>query len=245
MFKYSSTDCIILPIALLIIIAIAFLLKSLLKTPKKINVVFIVLSIVLLCLETSKQLFYIITNSYTYYQLPIHFCSIFIFIYPLSYFFGEKCSKIFKPMSFAFSALVVIMLYINPYSIIGNATSNIFGSFFKFHTFTHHHIIVLYFVLTLVLNNYSPRLIDCLYNIAGIIFYASFAIPCAYKFNANYVNILYSPISLLEDFRLTFGQVCYTILLFLLGIIAACSITIIYYFAKKIFNKKQMKKLES
>ncbi len=246
MLNWTDSEKLVLPITLLIIVAISVVIFLLVrkKSAKIKRIPFIVIACLIISLEISKQIFYISTNNYSYFILPIHFCSLVIFTYPLAYFWKNenRVNKFFKSVSFSFSAIIVTLLYVYPTSLIGASTQNIIKDFPSFHTFTFHHLVVLFFVLSLFIRDYRPKLKDCFNNFIGVAFYASYAVPIAFHFNTNYVNILYSYWEPFEKFRLWAGQVWYDICLFLLGCLGLCLITILYYYFVKLCDYVSAKK---
>ena len=68
-------------------------------------------------------------------------------------------------------------------------------------------------MLTVALGLFRP----CIRDVLGVgllgVLYAAVAIPLSYKLNTNYCNYLKSVIPFMEDIRLSYGQIPYTILL--------------------------------
>ncbi len=244
MFNYSISQRTIMPIALLVMILISiglrFLLKN--KSDNVKNIPLTVIAFMLLGLEIGKQVYYIFFVEYITYALPFHFCTLVIFVIIFTQIFGKKLNAFFKPIAFSFSGLVTFMLYIAPTSLIGNSLDNLFLNYYTFHTFAFHHLVVLYFILTICLGTYSPKLTDCVKNVGGIIFYGLYAVPIAFKLNTNYVNILKSTIGFLENFRLTYGQFVYDAIWFLFCSICASLICIAYYYILKLIGFIKNKK---
>ncbi len=162
MFNYSESQKIIMPIALIIMVILGvsfhFLLRT--KSEKIKNAPLTVIAFLLLVLEICKQIYYIFFVEYVTYALPLHFCTLVIFVIIFAQIPSKKIVDFFKPIAFSFSGLVAFMLYISPTSLIGNSTDNVFLNYYTFHTFTFHHLVVLYFILTLTLNTYTPKLTD-------------------------------------------------------------------------------------
>lgn len=242
MFKWNGDDAIVLPIALAIIILSATLYSIFLSKNERLRRLPLrCLAVLIVLLEISKQLVYIFWVPYNNYALPLHFCSTFIWLMPLAQFTRGKAAKFFKPMPFVYSFFVVILLYAYPRVLLGNATSKIFGDFFTSHTLLFHHTIVAYCVFSIALKDFTPCKSDIFSLVAGILFYAIYAVPAAYALNVNYVNILQSDFPPLEALRLNagkvgyvFGQTVYNIILFAVSVLSALGIwAIIFFFAKK------------
>lgn len=237
MFNYTLKEAILLPSLLIVYIVLGLVLRKVLKTGKSRRIVFIIIGALLVALEIAKQVYCSIATDYDYYKLPLHFCSLYIVLYPLSHWFNEKCSKIFKPMAFVYSIMGAVLLYAFPHSLLGDTTQNIFGSFVNFHGFVFHQFIPLYLVFSICFNDYKASFLDCVPCSIGILVYASYAIPCAYYFNVNYVNILYSTIPFVEKIRIAVGQPVYLILLASAGILASCVIVVLTVLIQRIIKK--------
>ena len=159
MFQYSSAESFWLPIMLVIIIVVCLCLGLILKNkPEKIKrIPLIIIAIILLILEVVKQLYNAFNGSYSTWIIPLHFCSMFVFLIPLAEFFNGKIRDMSQALAFTCSFMFVALFYFQPSGVLGNATSNVFGSFNSFHTFVYHHLIILYFGLTISLNLYKPK----------------------------------------------------------------------------------------
>lgn len=243
MFTWSKTDAILIPLMLAVFIVVALVLRFLLRNKgqfiKKIPLQIITLVVVVI--EVAKQIYYHNNSEFTYYVLPIHFCSLFMVLMPLSQFCGNKAGSFFKPMTFVYSSLVFILVLANPNALIGQSTSDIFGSFHNIHTFIFHFSVIAYFIFSIALGDYQPKLKHCMNVSFGIVIYAAYAIPCAYHLQTNYVNILYCYFEPLEKFRLWAGQVWYNVVLFLIGVASACFICILSY----LINRSYLRLLEN
>ncbi len=247
MFIWSKSDILVLPIALLTIILITTLLWFVLhnKTEKIRKIPLIVITCLMLLLELIKQIKAIV-DGYDYYTLPLHFCSLFIYFFPLSVFAKGKLQQFGKTMSFVCSLWLFLLFYVNPDSIIGNATQNLFASFGTFHTFFYHHLAMLYLPVGLslkLLNLYKESLIHVL---IGLMLYAIIAVPVAHLTGANYCNILVSNIGFMESLRQNAGQIIYTAILFMIGLMGgmlACFVNFMLNLSSyKLKRKKCLKK---
>lgn len=219
MFEWTKADLIVLPIALVLIVLLSILICFLTRNKSKLvkQIPLMTISVALLILEIVKQAIYI-QRGYDLWAIPLHFCSLFLYFFPLASFFFGKVGDFGKTMSFVCGALFLALFYINPDSVIGNACANIFSSFLTFHTFIYHHFIILFFLIMLISKLYQPSKLDFLFAFLGVTLYAVFAIPVAHVLDVNFCSILTSVIPFMEELRLTAGQVFYTIILYLFGV---------------------------
>lgn len=232
---------------LLIFTALAVGLHFLLRKKKqfKRRIPLQIITLIVVIIEIVKQIYYHDNPDFTYYVLPLHFCSLFMVLMPLSQFFGNKVGNIFKPMTFVYSCLVFILVLANPNALIGQSTSDILGSFHNIHTFVFHFSVIAYFIFSIALGDYQPKFRHCINVSCGIAVYASYAIPCSYHLQTNYVNILYCYFEPLENFRLWAGQVWYNVVLFLIGIAGACCICVITCLINKAYLRLKNKEAEA
>lgn len=249
MFKWTRSDVIVLPLVLLGLILLALAARFLLRKKegwiKRIPLILI--SLLVLGLEIAKQCLYAGKPDFNFYVLPLHFCSLFVVLFPLSQLLGERVGSVFKPMAFCYAVAVMALTYANPLGLIGTSTGDVFGSFQNFHTFFFHHAVIAYVLFTIALNDYKPKFRDCINVAGGVVLYVCYAAPCAYMLNSNYANILFSQFEPLEDFRLYAGQIWYNVVLFMIGIASMVLICVIYNLIYKAIHKhilnKQTKKI--
>lgn len=239
MLNYTKAELIVLPVALIVIVAITvglyFLLKN--KSENIRRIPLIVIAATILVLEVVKQIINI-CEGYSLWAIPLHFCSLFLFFFAFASFFKGKFAEFGKTMSFVCGTLFLLLFYINPTSIIGDSCKNIFASFSSFHTFIYHHFIILFYFIMLSLGLYQPTKMSLLHPIIGICGYAAIAIPMAYALNVNFCNILTSNIPFMETFRVACGQVAYLALM----IIFACGVGCLAVYVMLLINKKIKRK---
>jgi hypothetical protein len=195
------------------------------------------IALLILLLEVMKQIRNI-AKGFDPWALPFHFCSMFVFFFPLAQFGNEKMQKIFKPTAFSCAIAMMIGFYISPISIIGHACNNVLLSFNSFHTFTFHHLVILYFFLSIFLKNYKPTKYDFKYVAYSMLGYSLIGTTLAYMLNTNYCNFLYGTIDFLEIIRMFSGQSVFTMII-LLGIIGGP--TLLSYINYLIYSIKNFK----
>lgn len=236
----TKEEWLILGLVLLAIIGIAIGLGfALRKKDEKIRrIPLIVITIVLVVLEIIKQTTSII-DGYSMWSFPLHFCSTYFIWFSLANFTRGKFQKAMQCVAFVASFYLLVLFYFDPTSIIGSSTTAVFASFYNFHTFVFHHLVLLYFFLTITLKmvDFKPKY--CLHFSISMAIYYCIAVIFANIFSVNYMNILHSSIGFMENFRLACGQIIYNIALGLLTVfVGTIIILILHLILKKIKEKK-------
>lgn len=210
--EWSVYDKQVLPVVFLYIVLASLALGLLLRrcSPRVRAIPMALVALALLFIEIVKQRWNLL-GEFTYYNLPLHYCSMFIPVYLLAELGGVRLARIFRPIGVYMSFVVTVGMYLLPNAIIGSGCE-LFGQTFKAtHTMLMHHFVVAYLILSIALRLYRPRLRDALYAGAVGIAYVALALPLAYRFDANYCNFLESVVPAIEYIRTEFGQVVYTV----------------------------------
>lgn len=250
MFQWSKEDGIVLPLMLVGMIGITVLLWFLLrkKEEKYRKIPLMVITIIILVLEVIKQIKNAVDGTYSTWTIPLHFCSLFLYFFPLAVFCKGKVGQFGKVMSFVTSLWLFALFYIRPDTIINNSAANPFASFGMFHTFIYHHLALLFFMVSVALKFYDIKYKDFIYVVIGFTIYAAIGLTVAHLTGTNYCNMLQNNFEPLENFRLQFGQVPYTILMYLGGVAGGIAGCLIYIGFDKLFkfvkNKKTKEKNE-
>lgn len=238
-WQYNSTGKHVMVGTLLLIVSISVLLGLLLhkKEDKYKKIPLIIITVLMLGFELAKQIINI-KNGYDYNVIPLHFCSLFLYFFPLAVFTKGKLKDFGLVMSLVCTAWMTILLYINPEPIIGKSPENVFATFSNVHTFVHHHLAVAFLFVSLALNVYNINKWSYLYVVLGISLYAVVAIPAAHATGVSFCNLLDSNIDFMENFRQNFGQVIYTIAMWLIGVGGGFVIIGTHHAASTIVRKK-------
>lgn len=232
---YSEYDIIILPAVLFCIVSVSVCLSLVLRNKREwvVNIPFVTIAVLLLVLEVMKQLENVMTD-FSYYALPFHYCSLFLITIPLAELGGKRLSSVFRPLAFNMSFIVSVGIYLFPGGILGNA-SELFGKdFFHTHSFIFHHLIILYFVLSVFMKRYRPRLCDGVSMLTMGMIFVAVAIPVSYIFDTNYANFLSSAVPPLEKIRLCLGQTVYTSIIAIAHTVGTLLCSVIYYYLYKL-----------
>lgn len=236
---WTNDEKYILPLVLGVIVVISLVLYLLLrnKSNKIKNIPLVVITLTMLILEVVKQVI-AFKEGYSTWTIPLHFCSLFLYFYPLATLTKGKLKDFGVTMAFVSSCLMTALFYFNPSSIISESASNIFGSFSNFHTFTYHHLVMLFLFTGLALNMFNVSKKSFIHILIGFTIYALVAIPLAHLLDTNYCNILTSNIGFMENLRLSVGQIIYTIVMFLFAISASFVLILIKLGINKIKRRK-------
>lgn len=145
--------------SILIMAAVALILgKCLAKRSERIRMLpFQFLAVFLFALEIFKQL-KSFSQGYDLYHIPLHFCSLFVFMLPLMSFYHGKYKNGVRAITVGLCAAVFILMCAYPELIYGETdVEQYFQNFFSFHTVTFHNVIILEFFLIITLRLYEPQ----------------------------------------------------------------------------------------
>lgn len=155
---WTKTHALSLLPAVAAMILITMLLRHFLgRKPLHVRMIpFRILAVIIVLLEIGKQALSF-QRGYDLYHIPLHFCSLFIFMLPLAAFYRGKHREKIWAVTCGLCVSVTGLMLIYP-SLIYSAgnVEGFFTDFFDFHTVAFHNIVVFAFLLILGLNLYSP-----------------------------------------------------------------------------------------
>ena len=239
--NWTSGDLKILIPSFLVLLLITFAMWLILRNKSENikNIPLATIAIILLVMEIFKQI-YSFKGGYSLWSIPLHFCSLFLYFFPLATLTKGKIKRFGLVMSYVSGTLMTIMFYFNPSSIIGDCTfNNVFITFDKFHTFMYHHLAILFTLLGIVLGMFKMKKQELVYVLIGIVVYGLIAVPIAHIIDTNFCNILTSNIGFMETLRVNAGQIVYTIIMFIFGIVAGLGLCLINIGINKLINKRR------
>lgn len=115
------------------------------------------IAVILVIIEILKQVISY-RRGYNLFHLPLHFCSIFVYVMPLMAFCrGKHQGRIRTIASAAMQALFVGMLIIPNLIYLGSEIPDFFKDFFSFHTVFFHNLVMLAYFLTITLDLHKPE----------------------------------------------------------------------------------------
>ena len=215
---------------------VAWLLKN--KSERARNLPFQILAVGLLILELIKQVKSFDANGYNRYSLPFHFCSLFLYAYPLHAFYKGKYKHVSDTIAFSCGAALFFFMLVMPTVVYSDGNiRNYFKTYGDFHTVTFHAYACFYFFLMVAMKaikfdtKRDVKVISCFF--AG---YVVVATAMSYIVGENFHNLRRCNLQAGEDIRLAIvnnigwiGQALYTVVLFILTILFA----LIAYFTVK------------
>lgn len=240
---YSEYDKKVLPLLLLAMILISVVLAIFLrkKSERIRSIPTAVIAVFMVFIEIIKQRWNLL-GEFNYFYLPFHYCSLFLIVFPLAELCGKKLSRIFRPVAASMAFIVSVGMYVSPQGMLGTATE-IFGKdFHHTHSLIFHHLLVFYVILVWALQLCKPRIRDA-FTVGGIgVLYVAIALPISYKLATNYCNFLESMLPFFEAFRLSHGQIAYTVVLSLALTVGTVIGSFIYIGVSKLFAIRLRKK---
>ncbi len=157
LWAYEHAVTVLPALAIMLIIAVTLRL-TIGKKPLEVRMIpFQILSCFLVALEIGKQVMSFI-DGYDLYHIPLHFCSLFIFMLPAMSFYKGKHRQTVTAVTSALCAAMFTLMLIYPNLIYsaGNIR-DYFKDYFDFHTVTFHNTVMLEFLLIVFLGLYTPN----------------------------------------------------------------------------------------
>lgn len=250
---WTANHMITLLPSLAVMIVIGLVIRRLIgRKTFKIRIIPIqIIAIFLVILEFGKQ-FTSIYRGYDLYHIPLHFCSLFIFMLPaMAFYRGKHMQKVFTITSALCTAVFCLMLiYPNLIYSAGNI-EHFFDDFMDFHTVAFHNLVMLAFVLILALDLQTPAQNSG--NKAITIFmliFCAVSSTMAQILKTNYANFYTCNIPVLEELRISVRailgavvtQIIYILILTVLniGFVLGCNL-LFKALSRAIRGKSQIK----
>ena len=170
---------------------------------------FKVVAVLVVLLEIGKQAFSF-ARGYDLYHIPLHYCSLFIFMLPIMAFYRGKHQDKVGGITAALCSSVFLMMIIYPNLIYGswnvnnywNVFKDVKNAYFDFHTVTVHLLIMFAFLLIPALNLHTPaKKGEQKAVIIYIICFCAVSATAAQLLETNYNNFYQCNIPPLEALR--------------------------------------------
>ena len=203
---WTSAHLNTLPPALVVMLIICIILRKWLgKKDLRIRMIPMqILAVMLLVMEIGKQALSF-SRGYDLYHIPLHFCSLFLFVLPAMAFYKGKYANQVAAIAAAICSSVFALMLIYPNLIYsaGNI-ENFFQGYFDFHTVFFHNLVMLAFLLIIALNLHvpakkgEPRLI-----VIFIVVFCAVSASAAQLLKTNYANFYQCNVPVFEEIRLS------------------------------------------
>ena len=147
----------LIPAFVVMVIAALLLRKFLKNKEEKVQMIPIkIIAIILVVLEIAKQI-YSIVRGYDLYHIPLHFCSLFIYLFSLFAFYNGKYKDFVRSFTITCGAMLFVFMAIYPELIVGGSDiSKCFIEFLPTHATVFHYLALFAFVLMVVFKFYTP-----------------------------------------------------------------------------------------
>ena len=231
-------------------LALAVILRlALRKQPWEIRMIPLkVLAVAIVLLEIGKQVVSF-QGGYDLYSIPLHFCSLFIFMLPAFAFYRGKGYRTVGGITAGLCAAVLALMLIYPNLIYsaGNIEAY-FKDFMSFHTVTFHNIVMLAFILIPALELHEPQPKG--ESMAVVWFMVGFCLissVMAQILKTNYANFYQCNIPVFEELRLSMQEVLGVVVTQILYVMIVSALTVLFTLAfyrlyrllSKVIKKKE------
>lgn len=211
---------------------------------------FQVIACILFTIEVGKQALSL-SRGYDLYNLPFHFCSMFIFMLPIMAFYKGKYMCRVRAITAAISGAMSLLLFIYPCLIYSASDiTNYFTSYMAFHTVTFHNLVVFAFVLILALDLHTPTATGEQKTVIWfVVCFCIVSATMAQVLKTNFNNFYTCNIAPLETVRQAVqnavgavpAQVLYILIVTVLDILFVWGSYWLYRLLQKLINKDKSK----
>ena len=165
---------------------------------------FQICTIFILVLEVIKQVKSFI-DGYDLYHIPLHFCSLFLYLLPLMSFYSGKYKDRVRAVTTTVCGALFMLMMIYPSVIYsGDAIAGTFNNFWDFHTTVFHTVATFTFVLIVCLDLHTPNFKkDMVSVLVFIAVYCVIAGSMAQILQTNFNNFYHCNVPPLEELRVS------------------------------------------
>lgn len=206
-----------------------------------------IIACILVLLEIGKQLISLL-RGYDLYHLPLHFCSLFVFLLPLMAFYRGKAAQTVHEVVSAFCAALFLLMSVYPNLIYpAYDVERFFTDYMSFHTVAFHNLVMLAFVLIVVLQLHTGQQKRRMATFWGTVVFCVVAATMAQLLKTNYANFYTCNIPVLETVRLAVRDALGPVVAQLLYILINSALHLVfiqlaysfYRFVRKLFAFKR------
>lgn len=238
----------LIPALIVMLVAAAVLRLTIGKKPLKIRMIPMqVIACLLVLLEIGKQAVSF-SKGYDLYHIPLHFCSLFIFMIPAMAFYMGKYARQVRAITSALAASMFLLMIIYPNLIYsaGNV-ENFFKSFLDMHTVAFHNLVMFAFFLMVALDLHTPEKGESKPVLGFTFVYCVIAASAAQLLKTNFNNFYSCNIPPLENLRVslqgTLGygvtQLLYVLIVTVLDLLFVLGCYWLYVLLRSVFHKQK------
>lgn len=161
-----------------------------------------IISGILIILELGKQIISF-QNGYDLYHIPLHYCSLFLFVLPLMAFYSGKHKQVVYGMAAGICASLFLLMLIYPSLIYsGSDIDDFFKRYMAMHTVAFHNLVMLAFLLIVALKVHTPQKGERKAIVLFMCGFCAISGTMAQVLKTNYANFYSCNIPPLENLRL-------------------------------------------
>ena len=165
-----------------------------------------IIAVILLALEVGKQTLSII-KGYDLYHIPLHYCSLFIYVLPVMAFYKGKHRQKVNAIGAGICAALTLLMLIYPGIIYSGANvREYFTNYFSFHTVTFHNLAMFAFPVILALELHTPQKGDLKAVAVFALGFTVVAGTMAQVLKTNFANFYSCNVAPLETVRLNMQE---------------------------------------
>lgn len=161
-----------------------------------------IIAVILVILEIGKQ-GVSLYRGYDLYNLPFHFCSLFIFAMPaLAFYNGKQRQKVYGVVSALCAALTLLMLIYPNLIYPAGSVVGYWNDYMCFHTVTFHNLVMLAFFLLPALNIQEQTPKGAARRIVLVVsVFCAVSATMAHLLKTNYANFYHCNVPVFEQIR--------------------------------------------
>ena len=252
----------ILPAFALFIILAVLITRLLKNKSERIQYIpFQIIACTLLVLEVLKQINSIDfeTGAYNTYPLPFHYCSLFLYLFPLHAFYKGKHKCIIDAITFACGSSLTLFMLVIPTIVYGESSILEFTqNFSSFHTVIFHNLAMFYVILMLAMRMHKTSTrADLAPTTVFLAIYVIIAAILSNTLKVNFHNLYQCNLAPIESIRQILiekigyagGQMIYTVVMFigtiLFAYIAYFAARFVMYLIDKIFFRRPNREISN
>lgn len=171
-------------------------------------------AVILILLELTKYSYAIFFDGgFPLIYIPLHFCSLFLYTFPIIAFANEKIANFFKPVSFGGAIVAMLLALLLPTNILGNPDVSWLSleNFVYTLSFVYHGFILATALFIRISGFYKPRKGDLIKSVLVITIFAVIAIIVNNIMDMDFMMLRYGNGNPLQFILNSYGFIPYFI----------------------------------